>query len=438
MPELLDAMGRCLRQHGGPVSARVLAERFLRLECDEETARRLLEPTLAALPGARYEEGQGWILEPRAPGSQGGWWEEFVAVAASPAPGGVVGRARLAWVHLRGGTRVASAGPDSVTAVEPPPSGVPVVAGGAAAELSAVRLWLLAHRGAGPLLPLRRIERALGRPGLRRRAVEEVEEADLPERATAAGRRVLGLVADMAAAGMSEARAALAARTRRPGLDFSKFGFERSFLGSLPSLPGVYRFADRAGEIYYVGKARNLKQRVRSYFGASAQRSARVRRLLDRLWRVEFEPVGTEADALLDEQLSIRRESPAGNRQVSVREESSRSLAEGRWAVVAPAVGGGSGCTVFFLAGGGLAARLRRASARQKKRLARALARSARRPAGLRGREGGAQVRRWIARRPEEFSLVDLDAGVDEAEALRRLVDLLRHYESGRERVDVR
>lgn len=426
----LRAIARCLREHPGGVAARTLAERFLRLECDEETARRLLDPTLRDLPGAVYRVGAGWILEERPADPGEGVWDDFVAVAAAP-PGRPGAPPRLAWVRFVDGRPLESAGPSTPSRLRPAPAGAPVVVGGDAEERRAVRAWL-ADRAeeAGPLLSLRRLERAAGNPLRRRERPEEESEADPAARARQVGWALQALAPRMRSAGLRVADLA-AAGAARAAPDPVPPGFDRSSLKSLPAAPGVYRFLDDSGTAYYVGKSRNLRARVRSYFGAAARRSARVRRLLERLGRVEFEPLETEADSLLEEQRSIRRDRPIGNLQLAVREANEDPLACGRWAVVAPGAGGRGGCSLFVLVQGRLAARLRRARPGQRRRLQGALARAGRIPTSLASREGGEQVRRWVSRRPQEFSLVDLDAAAGVGEALRLLVEVVRHYAGG-------
>ena len=58
----------------------------------------------------------------------------------------------------------------------------------------------------------------------------------------------------------------------RPRVDFSQFGFGAAFLRTLPESPGVYIMKNRADDIVYVGKSRNLKRRIRSYFTPAALR----------------------------------------------------------------------------------------------------------------------------------------------------------------------
>ena len=54
-------------------------------------------------------------------------------------------------------------------------------------------------------------------------------------------------------------------------------------LDALPTKPGVYLMKDEAGQILYVGKAINLRARVRSYFHASAEYNHKIQRLVARI-----------------------------------------------------------------------------------------------------------------------------------------------------------
>jgi excinuclease ABC subunit C len=85
-------------------------------------------------------------------------------------------------------------------------------------------------------------------------------------------------------------------------------------LATLPTAPGVYVFRDRAGGVLYVGKARNLRSRVRSYFrpGTSDER-AFIAHLEAELGDVETFVVGTEKEAALLENQLIKRHQPRYN-----------------------------------------------------------------------------------------------------------------------------
>jgi len=84
-------------------------------------------------------------------------------------------------------------------------------------------------------------------------------------------------------------------------------------LASLPAKPGVYQYFDDAGEILYVGKAVNLRNRVRSYFHASAALSHKTRRLVEKIASVEWIVTGSELEALLLEMNLIKRHRPRYN-----------------------------------------------------------------------------------------------------------------------------
>ena len=68
-------------------------------------------------------------------------------------------------------------------------------------------------------------------------------------------------------------------------------------LAALPPSPGCYLFRDRKGEVLYVGKARSLKSRVRSYFQASNSETRYSRAILRELGDMETVVVGTEKEA---------------------------------------------------------------------------------------------------------------------------------------------
>ncbi|MEO1074672.1 MAG: excinuclease ABC subunit UvrC [Bacteroidota bacterium] len=84
-------------------------------------------------------------------------------------------------------------------------------------------------------------------------------------------------------------------------------------LAHLPTQPGVYQHKDAGGTILYVGKAKNLRNRVRSYFQESRPRDARLRILVSKIVDVEVIVTDTEAEALILENNLIKRHQPRYN-----------------------------------------------------------------------------------------------------------------------------
>jgi len=85
-------------------------------------------------------------------------------------------------------------------------------------------------------------------------------------------------------------------------------------LDDLPDAPGVYLYRDRGGRVIYVGKARSLKSRVRSYFQeSSAGQEPKTDALLDEIHDLEYIVTRTEVEALILENNLIKKDRPRFN-----------------------------------------------------------------------------------------------------------------------------
>ncbi len=87
----------------------------------------------------------------------------------------------------------------------------------------------------------------------------------------------------------------------------------RLTLDTLPEKPGCYLMKDAKGEVIYVGKAVNLRRRVRSYFHASARQNPKTRRLVAHIASIEWITVGSELEALILEMNLIKKHRPRYN-----------------------------------------------------------------------------------------------------------------------------
>ena len=86
----------------------------------------------------------------------------------------------------------------------------------------------------------------------------------------------------------------------------------KAIVSAMPEKPGSYQYYDADGTIIYVGKAKNLKNRVSSYFHSEVDRF-KTKVLVSKIWDISYTVVNTEEDALLLENALIKKYNPRYN-----------------------------------------------------------------------------------------------------------------------------
>jgi excinuclease ABC subunit C len=87
----------------------------------------------------------------------------------------------------------------------------------------------------------------------------------------------------------------------------------KTFRETIPNLPGIYKYLNEAGDIIYIGKAKDLKKRISSYFFSKNDHSYKTKRLVHQIRHIEFVIVDTEQDAFLLENSLIKKYQPRYN-----------------------------------------------------------------------------------------------------------------------------
>jgi len=82
-------------------------------------------------------------------------------------------------------------------------------------------------------------------------------------------------------------------------------------LANLPRQPGVYLMKDKAGKVLYIGKAKNLKNRVSSYFQARGTQEAKTARLVAKIADLDLILTDSEIEALILEANLVKEHKPA-------------------------------------------------------------------------------------------------------------------------------
>jgi hypothetical protein len=323
---------RFLRERTDGVDSRRMAEEVLATRVpDEATAHRLLESAFGGDPRLSYDD-LGWrVVENGAGGADAPPIDldeperALVFLGGVRPPGERFLLERVSVMRLRGEDVVSACGGDiaagassrhlretildaldgTIVVVHDPPGALGAFERWLGGSLPApISLRRMAQRRLG-LAASHDLEGLAARLGLMWRASDDpLEQADILDACLKAVLRPGETLADL-----SRATGAV-----HP-IDWNRFAFDRDFVRELPSTPGTYRFYDRDGGLLYVGKAKDLRRRVGSYFREGAIRPARVERLLERLYRIEIDSSGSELEALLREAEQIRSDSPEQNVQ---------------------------------------------------------------------------------------------------------------------------
>lgn len=120
---------------------------------------------------------------------------------------------------------------------------------------------------------------------------------------------LIGLAQERGATSVADLCELASTRTRRIYL-------KRSLAFGAPTTPGVYLFRDEYDQVLYVGRARDLRARLRSYFRTDRQRPA-VEAALEALERIDWRELGSELEAALEELRLIRELRPPANARVA-------------------------------------------------------------------------------------------------------------------------
>ncbi len=138
-------------------------------------------------------------------------------------------------------------------------------------------------------------------------------------------------------------------QARRTLLDeWSGKAFSLEDIIGAPTSPGVYGFKNTAGEYIYIGKAKNLRRRLVSYFRATDEPSAKLVRLREQAHELTIHTCGSELESLIQEYRLIRKHTPALNIQTEVNERKGRFDPIADCVVLLPHAQAGKGMSVWL------------------------------------------------------------------------------------------
>ncbi len=223
-----------------------------------------------------------------------------------------------------------------------------------------------------------------------------------------------------------------------PPVGWAHLHFGPEFLRSLPQTPGVYLMLSRLGEVLYVGKARNLRQRLRSYFQPSRAEELKTTLLLRHLYDIRIQEVGSELEALLLEHQLIAEHNPVVNRQVAVHPRQVKAKTRANRILVMPSAEAGT-VELFFASRTGALAQMRAGSLldeEQARALVRRLYFSAPPEASSETEQQRAEILfSWMEANQDHVSWIDVDAVKDPEDCLRLIKLHVQGFEPGKRQI---
>ncbi len=200
----------------------------------------------------------------------------------------------------------------------------------------------------------------------------------------------------------------------------------RHFLETLPESAGVYLMKNEREEVIYVGKAKNLKSRVGSYFNAREDLDEKLARIWEKIIDVEIIELGSELEAYLEEQKLIKQYQPEINLQMSVHIKADPAVRNLNLILFLPSTKNGY-VNLFCLNSNGRSTCLaisqkRNTSSRAKDKLQKMFFASRSRKPTSEELERSELITRWFVKNRDQVSWMDMNSISDFLECLR-LID---------------
>lgn len=111
--------------------------------------------------------------------------------------------------------------------------------------------------------------------------------------------------------------------------NFFNLSLNDSFFLELPELPGIYQMFDQAGSLLYVGKSKNLKSRLISYFMMKTERAAKEKSMLQLVHAIDIQLCGSDLDAEILEAETILETTPPFNVKIEFTMDVEKDISDG-------------------------------------------------------------------------------------------------------------